>query len=130
MKLEGKKVLITGGASGIGLELAHRLADGNDVVIAGRSADRLNAARDGDPRLCTVQLDVTSQANAESVVDWLGSEFGGLDLLINSAGIMSADAGPGNADPASDQIAVNLVGSIRMTHLALPILREARRRPP
>jgi uncharacterized oxidoreductase len=126
MKLEGKKVLITGGASGIGLELAHRLADANDVVIVSRSNDRLDIAREADPRLCPVQLDVTSHANAEAVIDWLGSEFGGLDLLITSAGIMRADPGPGTVDPARDQVAVNLVGAIRMTHLALPILREAR----
>jgi NAD(P)-dependent dehydrogenase (short-subunit alcohol dehydrogenase family) len=62
MKLEGKKVLITGGGSGIGLELAHRLADANDVVIAGGSTHRLGIAHERDPRLRPIQLDVTSNA--------------------------------------------------------------------
>src|SRR5207249_11928514 len=60
MKLEGKRILITGGGSGMGLELARRLADRNKVVIAGRDLAKLERARGDTSALQTRQLDVTS----------------------------------------------------------------------
>ena len=127
MKLEGKKILITGGASGIGLELARRLAATNDVAIAGRSTDKLQAAHGDNPRLTPVQLDVTSEDSAVAVIEWLRSDFGGLDLLVNSAGYMSGgDLGaPCAATASANELDTNLAGPIRMTRLALPLLHES-----
>ena len=124
MNLENKRVLITGGGSGIGLELALRLADSNRVVIAGRSTTRLAAAHARDRRLLPVQLDVTSEDSAANVIDCLRSDFGGLDLLVNSAGVMSDDVltSPTAEATTAEELAVNVEGSIRMTRLALPLL--------
>src|SRR5262245_52127663 len=127
MRLEGKRILITGGASGIGLELAARLSEGNEVVIAGRSTARLAAAQQRHPRLRPVELDVTSEASASTVVEWLVTEYGGLDLLVNSAGVMVGGAltDPSVGAAAAHELAVNLEGPIRMTRLALPLLTTA-----
>jgi uncharacterized oxidoreductase len=127
MKLEGKRILITGGASGIGLELARRLVAANDVVIGGRSTRKLQLAHDEDPRLREVQLDVTSEASATGVIDWLQSDFGGLDLLVNNAGYLSSGdlSAPGAAAASAEELDVNLGGAIRMTRLALPLLQAA-----
>jgi uncharacterized oxidoreductase len=85
MRLSAKRVLITGGGSGIGLELARRLADDNQVVIAGRDEARLARARADTPALTARRLDVTSEDEARDAIAWLENEFGGLDLLVNNA---------------------------------------------
>ena len=74
-----------------------------------------------------MQLDVTSDDSAAAVIDWLRSDFGGLDLLVNSAGYMSSgDLGaPCAATTSGNELDTNLGGPIRMTRLALPLLRQA-----
>lgn len=81
MNLEGKTILITGGGSGIGLELARRLAVANQVVIGGRDEAKLERARANAPALRTLSLDVTAEEEARCAVAWLSSEPGGLDFL-------------------------------------------------
>jgi uncharacterized oxidoreductase len=106
MRLKNKKILITGGGSGIGLALAGRLADANDVVIAGRSTHRLQAALHANPRLRPIQLDVTSEDSAAAVIDWLRSDVRGLDVLVNSACVM--DGGDLTAPGAATKSAKSL----------------------
>lgn len=127
MKLHGKRILITGGGSGIGLELATRLAEANAVVIGGRDKAKLERARGRTPELRTLRLDVTSEQDARRGIAWLSSELGGLDLLVNNAGVMRADAlaAPEAATSSVEEIEVNLGGAIRMTRLALPLLEAA-----
>ncbi len=111
MQLEGKKILITGGGSGIGLELARRLADANDVVIAGRDTDKLDRERALLPSLRTLRLDVTSDEEARDAV----ASLDGLDVLVNNAGV---DSGA--------MVEVNVTGAIRMTQLTLPLIEASR----
>jgi uncharacterized oxidoreductase len=128
MKLAGKRILVTGGGSGIGLELARRLAEANDVVIAGRDGERLARARAEISGLHVHRLDVASEDRARDVVAWLGAELGGLDLLVNNAGLLRGYAlTEADADvKSSEDVAVNLLGALRMTRLALPLLRASR----
>src|SRR5262245_10312283 len=112
MNLSGKRILITGGGSGIGLELARRLADKNEVVIAGRDEERLERGRADNPKLSVRRLDVTSESEATEALAWLEAELGGLDILVNNAGYLRGYA-LGAADAAqksSEDIEVNLVG--------------------
>ena len=92
VKLEGKRILITGGGSGMGLELARRLADRNKVVIAGRDLAKLERARGDTSALQTRQLDVTSEEEARDGLGWVARELGGLDLLVNNAGLFRSYA--------------------------------------
>jgi uncharacterized oxidoreductase len=71
VRLSGKRILITGGGSGIGLELARRLAQHNQVVIAGRDEERLARARAGTPGLSVRRLDVTSEDEAGEALSWV-----------------------------------------------------------
>ena len=127
MKLLDRRILITGGASGIGLELARRLSRTSQVVVAGRDAAKLQAAAELEPELSTVQLDVTSEAQSQAALADVIERLGGLDILVNSAGILRQVALSDTAAAAANEaeVAVNLIGSMRMTRLALPFLERA-----
>jgi uncharacterized oxidoreductase len=127
MKLEGKKILITGGGSGIGLELARRLADANHVIIAGRDEAKLERAHASTPALYTLGLDVTSEIKAREAVGRVAGEHGGLDLLVNNAGLLRGYAlSSADAETKSiEDVEVNVVGVLRMTRLALPLLEAS-----
>lgn len=89
-----KVAIVTGGGSGIGKEVAKRLvAAGAAVVIGGRDAAKLaQAARDIDAsgrQVHTLAGDIALPATAQALVDLAVHEFGGLDILINNAGVFS-----------------------------------------
>jgi uncharacterized oxidoreductase len=126
MELAGKKILVTGGGSGIGLELARRLAARNQVVIAGRDEERLERARADTPALHARGLDVTSEDHARDAIAWIEDELGGLELLVNNAGLLRS-YGLTDADTAErtdEDFEVNVLGALRMTRLALPLLES------
>lgn len=126
MRLEQRKILITGGGSGIGLALAQALAPTNDVVIAGRDVQKLERARASLPVLHTLRLDATLEGEAQAAVAWMTNRLGGIDLLVNSAGVLRGQAFESAADSAmSEEVAVNLLASVRMTRVALPFLRRS-----
>jgi len=127
MQLTGRRILVTGGGSGIGLALARALAPENTAVIAGRDEGKLEEARAGNPRLQILRLDVTSEQDARLAIEWAEEQLGGLDLLINSAGVFRSGAfdEPGAEQAARDDVEINLLGSVRMTRLALPMLRSS-----
>ena len=127
--LHGLRVLVTAGAGGIGLAVAKAFADeGARVHICDVDAAALERARAGIPGLSTSLCDVSDRA---SVVDLFGEcdrALGGLDCLVNNAGI----AGPtGRVDEidAADwdrTLTVNITGQFNCVRQAVPRLRESR----
>jgi uncharacterized oxidoreductase len=127
MNLKTRRILITGGGSGIGLALARGLAGDNRVVVAGRDTDKLERAAAAIAGLHTVHLDVTSEEQSRLAVNQVVEQLGGIDILVNSAGVLHpVDIETDAAEPAvEDEVAVNLLGSLRMTRLAMPYLRRS-----
>jgi NADP-dependent 3-hydroxy acid dehydrogenase YdfG len=124
--IEGKVVLITGGSTGIGAEVARLLAArGARVAVAARRADQLEAvvaeiaAQGGDAKAYT--LDVTDKRQVEAVVAAVVTDFGRLDVLINNAGLMPIrPMSEVNTDEWDAMIDVNLKGTLYGIAAALP----------
>lgn len=90
--LKGKKALVTGGSKGIGLAIAAGLAhSGADVLITGRNSEALQAAMDelagNGVNISWKAADVTLKEDVLSLFNFIDQEFGGLDILINNAGM-------------------------------------------
>ena len=92
MKFENKTAIITGAGSGIGLEVAKRLhQSGANIVINGRNGEKLQAASAGidnaGDRIRLVAADIAQPETAQQLVETAEDAFGGVDILINNAGI-------------------------------------------
>ncbi len=124
MELKHDTVLITGGTSGIGLEMAEQLsALGNTVLVTGRDQKRMQQIRTTHPQLHTYTVDVTGLASIEALYNQVVADFPRLNVLINNAGMMqniSFQKAP--AAGIADEVAVNLSGPILMTQVFLPHL--------
>src|ERR1700687_3188122 len=97
MQLSNNKILITGGASGIGLGLAEAfIKENNTVIICGRRESALAEAKNKPPSLITRQCDLSLAKEREELFNWISKEHGDLNVLVNNAGIqnwMSVDDG-------------------------------------
>lgn len=129
MKLSGHTILVTGGASGIGLALAEALsAQGNTVIVCGRSDAKLAAAKKRLAALHTIRCDVSSADERRRLAARLAAEFPSLDVLVNNAGVMThvdlrreVDAAMRAAD---EELATNLAAPLHLSLLLLPLLER------
>jgi len=127
MKLQGRTVLITGGTSGIGLELARRLIErGNTVAVSGRERRKLDEARRTLPNLHVFESDVADPRAIASLHARVLGELPALDVLVNNAGIMrNLDLNqPHELTDVTSEIDILLRGPIQMTQQFLPHLRS------
>lgn len=128
-------ILITGASSGFGLLTARALAEAGHTVYAsmrdlaganaGRSQEVLAEAKERGIDLRTVELDVTSEASAESAISTVMARDGRLDVLIHNAGHMVF--GPAEAFTAEQYARlydVNVLGTQRVNRAALPVMRK------
>jgi 3-oxoacyl-[acyl-carrier protein] reductase len=130
-QLTGKVAIVTGGSRGIGLAIARALAHhGVHVAITGRSAAHLSAARPkieaaGPGKVETLQADVRKHEEVTRAVDAIVSRFGGLDILINNAGVgIFADVATMTPEQWSEVLDTNLTGAYHACHAALPHLKK------
>jgi len=133
--LAGQVAWVTGGGSGIGLAGALALAGhGATVVVSGRDAAKLDAAIAAAPagltgRLHAAPLDVADGAAVRRVAVGLAERFGGVDILVNSAGLNVRNRHWDDTDGDSFEhvVAINLSGATHCTLAVLPGMRSRRR---
>jgi len=129
--LQGQVALVTGGSRGIGRAIARALvAEGAKVVITGRNEARLSAAcreieSAGPGKVESVPADVKEYTDMERAVNAAVTRFGGLDVLVNNAGIGGfAEVAEMTPQQWSDVIGTNLTGVFNACHAAIPQLRR------
>jgi NAD(P)-dependent dehydrogenase (short-subunit alcohol dehydrogenase family) len=129
--LQGKVALITGGARGIGLGIAHAfIARGAVVALVDLEAEEVqrSAAALGADRAIGIAADVTDSAALEAAVAATVERFGGIDVVVANAGIAPIPNTARNMDPVEFErvVEVDLLGVYRTVRAALPQVIERR----
>lgn len=120
MNLSNNKILITGGASGIGLGLTERfIQEGNTVIICGRRESVLKEVSDKYPSVVTKVCDLSTESERTELYNWVTENHADLTVLVNNAGIqnymnvMDADF----YQKANEEIITNVLAPIHLTSL-------------
>ena len=129
MNLATNTILLTGGASGIGLALAVRfLRAGSTVIAVGRRDDKLSQAQQAHPALVVRQCDIADPAQRLELVQWATSTYPDLNVLVNNAGIQNRIQL--THDHATDwetrrqELVINLEAPMHLSTLLVPYLRQ------
>jgi len=125
-----ERVVITGASSGIGLDLARRfVAEGSSVVINGRDREKLERARRSlgeERRVVAVAGDVGDAATARAIATAARDRFGGVDVLINNAGIFGVKPFlESTVEDLERFFTTNVKGTFLVTHAVVPLMIEA-----
>lgn len=126
MKTTDNTILITGGGSGIGFEIAKLFSKNNTVVITGRNENRLKQAVSQLENTYYIVSDITKEKDINFLAKNIETQFPNLNLLINNAGraiVHNLTKKEGNAhDKALEEITTNYLSTIRITEKLLPII--------
>lgn len=122
-----RSALITGGSSGIGLAIGRMLREeGFELTLASRTAEKVEAAA-AELGATAIAADVSKPEDCERVVHEHVQRAGGLDLLVNSAGIgIAARVEDAQLKHIDRQLGINLRGLVLVSQAAIPHLRETR----
>lgn len=126
--IAGLRVMISAGAGGIGLELARALVrEGARVHVCDVDDAALAALGKSDPGIGATRCDVGSRADVARFFDESLARLGGLDCLVNNAGIAGPTGRVDEIDPAEwDRcVAIDLTGQFNCVRLAVPLLRQS-----
>jgi len=120
MKLSNNKILITGGASGIGLGLTERfIKENNTVIICGRREDVLKDVANKFPSVITKACDLSNEAGRIELYDWITTNHSDLNVLVNNAGIQNWMKVSDNDfyTKAENEIEINVLAPVHLANL-------------
>jgi uncharacterized oxidoreductase len=120
MKLSNNKILITGGATGIGLGLTERfIKENNTVIICGRREASLKEVADKFPTVITKACDLSSEEERIALFNWVNENHNDLNILVNNAGIQNWMNITDNDfyQKANTEIITNVIAPIHLTSL-------------
>ncbi len=126
--MSGRRVVVTAAAGGIGLSIARAFAaDGDRVHICDINTRALEQVTDGNPAITATVCDVSDRSSVEAFIKAAAGTLGGIDVLVNNAGIAGPTTSVEEMDP--DQwdavLAVNLTGTFNVTRLSIPYLKKS-----
>jgi len=124
MKLSGNKILITGGATGIGSGLMQRfIQENNTVIICGRRESALKEATQKFPTVITRACDLSIAGERENLFNWIAKEHNDLNVLVNNAGIQQwmSITNDDFFQRAKDEIAINIEAPLHLISLFLDL---------
>ena len=128
MKLKDKSILITGGTSGIGLELVKQLATHNSVIVISRKGTLPEELYKGKFPVTLYHADIGDKSSLETVMDKILRTHSTLDVLINNAAVQFTPnflSNDFNYDSIQAEINTNFTAVCHLTYLCLPLLRAA-----
>jgi len=128
LNLTGTRVVVTAGAGGIGLEIARAFVEeGAKVWVCDIDPDALTSLSRSDPSIVAERCDVTDRDGVARFLDHAVADLGGLDCLVNNAGIAGATARVEDTPPEDwDRcLEVCLTGQFNFARIAAPMLRES-----
>ncbi len=126
MQLVGNTILITGGSEGIGLELAGRLAPQNNVIICGRTKQKLARAKAAIPDITTMICDVTVAEQRQGLIKKIISDHPDLNVLINNAGgrhLVDLTTAENPEGALSADLDLNFIAPVCLCNTILPHLK-------
>jgi uncharacterized oxidoreductase len=127
MILNNKIALVTGGGSGIGLAISKALlGKGVRVIICGRNTNKLEQVKQQYPKIEIEECDITNTGQIKSLLSVLEEKHGGIDLLVNNAGMFGqVDYSQliDSFDMQEHEINVDFTSPLRVIHYFLPMLR-------
>jgi len=130
MRLKDKVAVVTGASSDIGISIVQRFVEeGAKVVLLGRKLETLKMAQStvkNQDAVASIQCDITNESQVLKTVEQIISNYGRIDVLINSAGAIN-DPVHFHEMPESEitkLININMLGTFKMTKAVLPSMRE------
>jgi uncharacterized oxidoreductase len=128
MQLSRNTILITGGTSGIGYEMAKEfIKNGNTVIVTGRNGQKLQKVKNELNGVVTIKSDVSDPDDVAALYEHVAKNYPSLNVLINNAGVMSEINLQKHQLSATDltkEIDVNVKGTIWMNDLFIPLLKK------
>lgn len=128
MKLNGKKILITGGGSGIGKALALKLvSEGAKIIICGRTYSKLEEVKAMSESIDIFECDISDDDERQALYKYIIDNHSDLSMIVNNAGIQLyydySEEVPYTREVLKE-IDINLIAPIEMCHLFLPLIKK------
>jgi uncharacterized oxidoreductase len=124
MKLSNNKILITGGASGIGLGLTERfIRENNSVIVCGRRESVLKEVSRKFPSVITRVCDLSDEKDRVALYEWVAANHSDLNVLVNNAGIQNwmSVSDPDFYQKANDELTTNVLAPLHLTNLFIKL---------